>query len=187
MPEQLHVHPARSTEDVGRSGIYPASGPHPVGPAELRGQGQLAHPEERLGPRLLTGHVSNTVPLLLGRAIFGSFFLYNGVNHFRSRQMLTDYARSKGAPLAPAAVIGSGLMLIAGGLSLVTGMRPKIGASLVSAFLLGVSPIMHAFWKETDQQAQMNELINFTKNMALVGGAAFAAATPEPWPVAPRV
>ncbi len=187
MPEQLQVHPSHSIEDVGRSGIYPVSGPHPAGPAELRGQGQLAHPEERRGPRLLTGHVSNTLPLLLGRAIFGTFFLYNGINHFRNREMVTQYARTRGTPLAPAAVVGTGAMMIAGGLSLITGVRPKIGASLVSAFLLGVSPIMHAFWKETDQQAQMNEMINFTKNMALVGGAAFAAAMPEPWPVAPRV
>jgi hypothetical protein len=44
---------------------------------------------------------------------------------------------------------------------------------------------MHAFWKETDPQARMNEMINFTKNVALAGGAMFAAAIPEPWPVAP--
>jgi uncharacterized membrane protein YphA (DoxX/SURF4 family) len=59
--------------------------------------------------------------------------------------------------------------------------------SLVSAFLAGVSPQMHAFWKEAEPQARMSEMINFTKNIALIGGALFAAATPEPWPAAIRI
>jgi len=28
----------------------------------------------------------------------------------------------------------------------------------------------------------MQEFVNFTRNLALIGGAAFAAAIPEPWP-----
>jgi putative oxidoreductase len=121
-------------------------------------------------------------PLLLGRAMFGGFFLYNGINHFTSRQMLIEYARGKQVPAPSAAVAASGALLVAGGLSLLAGVRPKVGASLVAAFLLGVSPKMHAFWKETDAQQRMHELVTFTKNMALVGGAMLAAAVPEPWP-----
>ena len=34
-------------DEVGPTGIYPASGPHPPGDAPIRGQGALAHPEER--------------------------------------------------------------------------------------------------------------------------------------------
>jgi uncharacterized membrane protein YphA (DoxX/SURF4 family) len=168
-------------DEIGRTGIYPASGPLPLGAPLVRGQGELGHPEEHRAQRLLTGYVSNTAPLLLARALFGSFFLYSGVNHFLDFKGMKDYAQSKGTPLPAVAVAGSGLMLLAGGLSLITGLRPKIGASLVSAFLAGVSPQMHAFWKETDPQARTNEMINFTKNMALVGGAMFAAATPVPW------
>lgn len=35
---------------------------------------------------------------------------------------------------------GSGLLILAGGLSILTGAWPKIGAGLISMFLLGVSP-----------------------------------------------
>jgi uncharacterized membrane protein YphA (DoxX/SURF4 family) len=80
------------------------------------------------------------------------------------------------------AVTASGALILLGGLSLVTGARPKVGASLITAFLLGVSPQMHAFWKESDPQSRMQEMVNFTKNIALVGGAMLAAAFPEPWP-----
>jgi putative oxidoreductase len=62
-------------------------------------------------------------------------------------------------------------------------VRPKLGAGLITTFLLGVSPIMHAFWKDTDPQEQMHDMVDFTKNMALVGGAMLAAGTPEPWPI----
>jgi putative oxidoreductase len=123
---------------------------------------------------------------LAGRAIFGGYFFYNGINHFKNREMLAGYARSKKVPAADAAVIGSGLLLLAGGISLLAGTRPKLGAASVAGFLLGVSPVMHAYWNETDPQQKMNEMINFTKNMALVGGALLAAGHPEPWPVSAR-
>lgn len=119
--------------------------------------------------------------LALGRVIFGGYFLYSGLNHFLNREMLTGYAASKGTPMLEAAVTGSGAMLVLGGLSLITGVRPKLGASLIGAFLLGVTPKMHDFWRVEDAQQRMGEQVNFLKNLALLGGAAFAAAMPEPW------
>lgn len=171
-------------DEVGRSGIHPASGPRPAGTLPVRGQGELAHPEERR--RLLTAGSRGTAvhaPLLgLGRAILGGYFIYNGVNHVMNRQAMTAYASSKGVPLAGFAVLGTGAMLLTGGASVVTGVRPKVGASLIAAFLAGVSPSMHAFWAIEDPQQRMSELVNFTKNMALMGAAAVMAALPEPWP-----
>ena len=120
--------------------------------------------------------------LLFGRAIFGGFFLYNGINHFLNREMMTGYSASKGVPYPEAAVTGSGAMLVLGGLSVLMGVRPKLGTSLISAFLLGVTPKMHDFWNVQDPQQRMGEQINFSKNVALLGGALIAAGVPEPWP-----
>ena len=120
--------------------------------------------------------------LLFGRAIFGGFFLYNGINHFQHRQMMTGYSASKGVPYPQAAVMGSGAMLVLGGLSVLMSVRPKLGTSLISAFLLGVTPKMHDFWNVQDPQQRMAEQINFSKNLALLGGALIAASVPEPWP-----
>jgi hypothetical protein len=47
--------------------------------------------------------------------------------------------------------------------SLLTGVRPRIGASLIGTFLAGVSPQMHAFWNIADEQQRGPEMINFTK------------------------
>jgi len=172
---------ARQIEDVRGSGIYPATGPMPPGDAIVRTPAALGHPEMRPTTRACRPSIEGPA-FLAGRTIFGGYFLYNGINHFLNHRMLADYARSKGVAAPGAAVAASGVLIFAGGLSLVAGTWPKLGSALISAFLLGVSPQMHAFWREQDPQQRMNEMVNFTKNMALVGASLFAAAHPEPWP-----
>jgi putative oxidoreductase len=127
---------------------------------------------------------AETVPHLLGRAIFGGYFLYSGINHFIQRKHLAGYAESKGVAKPDLAVELSGALAIAGGLSLLAGYRPKVGSALITAFLAGVSPQMHAFWKESDPQRREGEMVNFLKNVALVGAAMLAAGSRQPWPVA---
>jgi putative oxidoreductase len=182
MPQELQVNPGTRVDQVGRTGIYPASGPLPAGDAPIRGQGELGHPEERGKYAGLRSWPGNGPLLAVGRAAFGGYFLYNGINHFLNRSMMAQYARSKHVPAADAAVMGSGALILLGGLSLLTGTRPKVGASLIAAFLVAVTPRMHAFWQIEDEGQRMQEFVNFTKNLALIGGAAFAAAIPEPWP-----
>ena len=120
--------------------------------------------------------------LLFGRAIFGGFFLYNGINHFLNREMMTGYSASKGVPYPEAAVVSSGTMLVLGGLSVLAGVRPKLGTALIGAFLLGVTPKMHDFWNVQDPEKRVGEQINFFKNVGLLGGTLIASAVPEPWP-----
>lgn len=120
--------------------------------------------------------------MLAGRAIFGGYFIYSGINHFVNRDMMTVYAKSKGVLWPKLAVLGTGAMLVAGGLSVLTGVKPKVGASLLTTFLTGVTPMMHDYWNATDPMHRMNEAVNFTKNLALIGGAAFAAAATRPCP-----
>ncbi len=120
---------------------------------------------------------------LLGRLLYGGYFVYNGINHFRNHGMLTGYAGSKGVPQPHVAVSGTGAMILAGGASVLLGVQPKIGTGLILTFLLGVSPQIHNFWAVEDQGQQMNEMVNFTKNMALVGATLMVMSRPEPWPM----
>ncbi len=108
---------------------------------------------------------------VLGRAIFGGYFLYNGINHLVKRKELAQYAGSKHVSNPDAAVILSGLALLLGGTSFVLGTKPKLGAVAIIGFLGAVSPIMHNFWKVENPEQQMHEMVNFTKNMALLGAA----------------
>jgi uncharacterized membrane protein YphA (DoxX/SURF4 family) len=108
---------------------------------------------------------------LLGRILFGGYFLYNGINHFKQRQALSQYAGSKKVPSPDVAVALSGALLLAGGGSLLLGVKPKYGALAIVAFLAAASPVMHDFWRAEDPTQRMNDQINFTKNMALLGAA----------------
>ena len=123
------------------------------------------------------------VPFLLGRLLFGGYFLYNGINHFRQTESLAQYAASKGVPQPKVAVLGTGGAMLLGGASILLGVKPKLGAAALIGFLLGVSPLMHDFWKAEDPQQRMNDEINFFKNLALAGGAVALAGVEEPWPV----
>jgi uncharacterized membrane protein YphA (DoxX/SURF4 family) len=121
-------------------------------------------------------------PFLIGRLVFGGFFLYNGINHLKERKSLAQYAEAKNVPMAEAVVAATGVALIAGGASILLGIKPKLGTAAIAGFLAGVSPVMHNFWSVQDPNQRMNEMINFSKNMALLGSAVALMGVNEPWP-----
>lgn len=121
-------------------------------------------------------------PFLLGRLLFGGYFIFSGINHFKQKREMSQYAASKNVPMPDLAVQFTGATLIAGGASILLGVRPKIGTATIIGFLAGVSPIMHDFWKQQNPEQRMNDMINFTKNVALVGGAMALMGVEEPWP-----
>ena len=122
------------------------------------------------------------LPFLIGRALFGGFFLYNGINHFRQADMLAQYAGAKHVPMPDIAVRATGTMLMLGGASILLGLKPKYGAAALIAFLAGVSPSIHRFWADQDPGERMHDMVDFSKNLALAGGALALAAVEEPWP-----
>src|SRR5581483_4920144 len=108
---------------------------------------------------------------VLGRAIFGGYFAYNGINHFLNRDAMTQYAASKGVASPESLVPATGALLLGGGLSIAAGLKPRQGIAAVIAFLIPVTLQMHRYWEESDPARQMTEMVNFTKNLALVGAA----------------
>lgn len=121
---------------------------------------------------------------LIGRVVFGGFFVYNAINHFRNHKSLAQYAGAKKVPMPDAAIILSGALLAVGGASLVLGIKPKFGAAALMAFLAATSPVIHDFWRQEDPQQRMNEMVHFSKNVALLGAALALAGVEEPWAAA---
>jgi uncharacterized membrane protein YphA (DoxX/SURF4 family) len=119
---------------------------------------------------------------VLGRMIFGGFFAYSGINHLQHTDAMRQYAAAKGVPAPEQAVQATGALLIAGGVSIMAGFRPRQGLAAIIAFLVPVSLQMHRFWEEVDPQQRQNEMINFMKNMALVGAALSMLQIDRPWP-----
>lgn len=117
---------------------------------------------------------------LLGRIIVGGYYLINAMNHFTKTKMLTEYAKSKNVPMPTAAVLLSGIVLLIGGASILLGVYPELGVLALGVFLVTVSFSMHNFWAVPEDQ-KMQEMVNFMKNMALLGSALMYLAIAAPW------
>jgi len=118
---------------------------------------------------------------LIGRILFGGYFIYSGINHFRMLGAMAGYAQMKGVPAPKPAVAFTGLLLLVGGISVLFSLYPTIGAAALVTFLLPVTFTMHAYWKVQDPMAKMAERVNFMKNIALLGAALLLLAIPQPW------
>ena len=107
--------------------------------------------------------------VLLGRFLFVLIFVMAAPNHFSSQTIA--YAASQGVPLASIAVPLSGVIALAGGLSILLGYRAKIGAWLLVLFLAAVTLMLHNFWTVADPMMHQMQFIMFMKNVSMIGGA----------------
>ena len=111
------------------------------------------------------------IVLLVGRILFGGFFIMSGINHFQNLGMMSGYAESKNVPSPRLAVMGTGVMLVVGGASVLLGILPIVGLMVLILFLLSTLVTMHDFWNLKDPQQRAAEQVNFLKNVALIGAS----------------
>ena len=107
----------------------------------------------------------------IGRILFAMIFLGSGLNHLARLEGMSQYAGSKGIPAPRFFTAVSGLMLLAGGISVLLWCLVGIGTWLLIAFLLPAAFFMHDFWALEDPQAKQTEQAHFMKNLALAGAA----------------
>ena len=107
--------------------------------------------------------------VLVGRVAFAAIFLMAGVTHFFPQEVA--YAAQQGVPFARLAVPGSGLLALAGGVSVLLGYRTRVGAWLLVVFLVPVTVMMHNFWAVKDPMFAQLQMAMFMKNLAMLGGA----------------
>jgi putative oxidoreductase len=113
------------------------------------------------------------VVFLIGRILFGLLFVFSALTVHLGEGGKTgrEYARSLGAPAPDLLVPLSGIAILTGGLMIVFGIWADLGAILIVGFLIGITPIMHAFWKIDDEQMKAIQSAMFFKNAALLGAA----------------
>ena len=93
----------------------------------------------------------------------------SGFGHLKNLKATSGYAKMKGVPMPTLAVAGTGVMLLLGGLGVLLGVREVIALYLLALFLIFVTPMMHAYWKDTDPMQKAGNRVNFYKNIALLG------------------
>lgn len=121
--------------------------------------------------------------LILGQVILALYFIMSGINHFMKKDMMVQYSKSKGmGGGAPALVMLSGILLVLAGVGLLLGVYVLWSLWALIAFLLLVSFIMHAFWKQEDPQAKMQDMTHFRANIALAAALLILTALVSNWP-----
>src|ERR1700676_1790149 len=106
---------------------------------------------------------------LAGRLLFSVIFIIAGFGHFTKAEIRC--AAQQGVPFASLLVPASGVMAVAGGLSILVGYYARVGAVLVAVFLVPVTLALHRFWAETDPMMAQLQLAMFLKNVSMLGGA----------------
>jgi putative oxidoreductase len=107
--------------------------------------------------------------VLLGRLLFALIFISAAPRHFSQEGI--RHAADLGTPVACIFVPLSGVMALAGGLSVAVGYKARWGAWLLVAFLVPVTLIMHPFWRAHIPENAHIQLAMFSKNLSMIGAA----------------
>jgi putative oxidoreductase len=129
------------------------------------------------GGRLIDEHLMakewHRLMVPLGRVLFAAIFLAAGPLHFTKGDV--SYAAAHGVPYPHLLVPLSGVLAIAGGLSVLLGYRARAGAWLLVLFLVPVTLIMHDFWAVKDAAMAQVQQAMFLKNLSMLGAALLLA------------
>jgi putative oxidoreductase len=112
---------------------------------------------------------------LLGRTMLCAIFLLSAVgNKIPKFEEVVGAMEKVGVPNARVALQGAIAFLILGSISVILGMKARLGAFLLLVFLAAATYYFHAFWKEEPgSQAYEMQMIQFMKNLALAGAMVF--------------
>ena len=75
-----------------------------------------------------------------------------------------------GIPRPEQAVVLNGALMILAGLLLGLGIAPRIAAALLIGSLVPTTLVGHPFWKEEPGPEREKQLLQFLKNLGLIGG-----------------
>ena len=112
---------------------------------------------------------------LVGRQLFSVIFIIASAGHFTPGTIAL--AAEHGVPMAGLLVPVSGLIALAGGLSVLFGYRARVGGALLVVFLVPVTFTMHNFWAAPDASTFRLELLLFLRNIVLLGCAVLVTKT----------
>jgi len=107
---------------------------------------------------------------LIGRVLLSFIFLYEAYDIIRyfdeTREIMTSYGLVWRQNWL---LYGGTMVLVLGGIMMLTGYRASTGAFLVLLYWIPVTFIVHSFWNDPESERRMHE-IYFMKNLAITGG-----------------
>jgi len=106
---------------------------------------------------------------IIGKILFGGYFLWMGLSLFLKLHRFSGFAASRGVPMPQFAVLVSGVLMFIGGLGVIISYPSSAG--LLILFLVPATFVMHPFWHEKEPNARASEMQSFLRNIAFIGAA----------------
>ena len=118
--------------------------------------------------------------MIIARIMVAMVFLLNAIGVIDQTQAARELAE-RGAPanLVPYLMLVGRSVELLGGLALILGIFPRVAALALFAFLVPATLVGHAFWLAADTPVFVGQLINFLKNVAMMGGLLFISSIPD--------
>jgi putative oxidoreductase len=117
--------------------------------------------------------------ILIARIMISIVFLLNALGVIDQTEAARELA-ARGAPsnLVPFLMLVGRSVELIGGLALALGIFPRVAALALIAFLIAATLVGHAFWLAAAcSPVFVGQLINFLKNLAIMGGLLFVGST----------
>ena len=106
---------------------------------------------------------------LVGRILLAFIFVLSGAGKIRGFEGTVGYIASKGLPMPQVLTIATIIVELGGGILLVLGWKTRWAAAALLIFTGLAALLFHNFWAVPADQAQ-GQMINFMKNIAIMGG-----------------
>jgi putative oxidoreductase len=110
-----------------------------------------------------------------GRVLLSVIFLVSGLGKIIDWDTNAQLMASQGMPLVPLLLFAAIVTELAGGLSVLLAWKARWGALLLFLYLIPTTLIFHDFWTFTGTEMQ-TQLVNFLKNLSIMGGLLLVAA-----------
>ena len=101
---------------------------------------------------------------LLARIFLSTIFLWSGINKIMNPLATIENMSAHGMPLTSIFLVAAIALEIFGGLSVLLGIKPRWGATMLVIFLIPATLIFHTDFSTEIEQAM------FFKNLAMLGG-----------------
>lgn len=116
--------------------------------------------------------------LSLPRILLSGIFFASGVGALKAPEQQAPVAQQffgdNGVELqddeAITLIKAKGAAMFLGASALSLGIVPRLAATGLIASLIPINMAAHAFWKEQGEEAKQMQMINFLKNLGLIGG-----------------
>lgn len=118
---------------------------------------------------------------VIGRVLYGGFFLAYGLSTAKNSRKLSDHLKAKRIVYARTAAVSAGVILALVGAGLMLGAYPRVTLTVATVILAFMSFAAHDYWNRTEPREIANEMSNFIRNIALIGVTFMLYSLLEPW------